>query len=263
MKNLFNAFLDFVRSSDNPIGKVLHYFWREEYQQRGMIHFHCLFWIEGGPLLGASSQEEIAKFILQYATCKLPNKNISPLLYERVNACQRHKHNDYCLRSKKTKVSVVRVCRFGFPRPVTDTLILRDVQTSISGRRNLKSKSRLYDLPRTKDEVNINDYNPSLLFVFPGNIDFQYVGDKSTALTIYLTKYMLKAEKGSGAETFDKIKSTKSLYSRLWNFGMRMLTHRECGELEAADNLLGHSLYGTDADTVIRWLNVFMTHNRR
>jgi len=45
--------------------------------------------------------EEVSKFILQHISCELPDKNISPLLYGRVNTHQRHKHNDYCLRSKK------------------------------------------------------------------------------------------------------------------------------------------------------------------
>jgi len=55
------------------------------------------------------------------------------------------------------------VCRFGFPRPVTETLKMRDMTTSIAGRKQLKHKSRLYDLPRTDNEVLINDYNPVVL----------------------------------------------------------------------------------------------------
>jgi len=33
------------------------------------------------------------------------------------------------------------------------------------------------------------------------------------------------------------------------------MTHRECGALEAADTLLGISLYGTDRNTTIKWLD--------
>jgi len=79
---------------------------------------------------------------------------------------RRHKHNDYCLRSKKIGCKVVVDgcrCRFGFPRPVTKTLNMRNVATSIAGRKQLKHKSRLYDLPRTDNEVDIKDYNPVLL----------------------------------------------------------------------------------------------------
>ena len=34
------AFLEFVTSADEPIGKVTHYYYRREYQGRGLQHFH-------------------------------------------------------------------------------------------------------------------------------------------------------------------------------------------------------------------------------
>ena len=41
--NKFHAMFDFLCSSDNPIGKITHYFGRREYQSRGTQHFHSLF----------------------------------------------------------------------------------------------------------------------------------------------------------------------------------------------------------------------------
>ena len=117
----------------------------------------------------------------------MPNKDISPLLYKRVNTHQTHKHNDYCLRSKKVGRKVVRICRFGFPRPVTVALTIRDVISSIAGRKQLKHRSRLYDLPRRQNESDINDYNPVLLTAWEGNMDIQFIGEKSTLLTWYVT----------------------------------------------------------------------------
>jgi len=43
---------------------------------------------------------------------------------------------------------------------------------------------------------------------------------------------------------------------------MRTLYNRECGIIEAADVCLMNSLYGTDNDTVIKWLNFFMIRNK-
>ena len=37
MENKFKAMLAFICSDDHPIGEVQHYFWRREYQQRGMV----------------------------------------------------------------------------------------------------------------------------------------------------------------------------------------------------------------------------------
>ncbi|XP_029161301.1 uncharacterized protein LOC114933034 [Nylanderia fulva] len=128
---------------------------------------------------------------------------------------------------------VIRRCRFGFPRPVTETLNIRDVATSIAGRKQLKHKSRLYDLPRTDNEGNINDYNPVLLTAWEGNMDIQFIGEKSSLLTC-------------------KDNKNKSLASHLWNIALRFTNNRECGALEAADTLLGIPLYGTDRNTTIR-----------
>jgi len=41
------------------------------------------------------------------------------------------------------------------------------------------------------------------------------------------------------------------------------MTHRECGALEAADTLLGISLYGTDRNTTIKWLDVNSIRHRK
>lgn len=98
--NKFRAMLDFICSPDNPIGEVTHYFWRREYQGRGLPHFHMLIWVKDAPILGKSDKADIIKFISKYVTCKLPNENVSPTLSRRVRTHQMHKDNSYCLRKK-------------------------------------------------------------------------------------------------------------------------------------------------------------------
>ncbi|KAL6417623.1 hypothetical protein ACFW04_014426 [Cataglyphis niger] len=100
----------------------------------------------------------------------MPDQNISSLLYRHVNMHQRHKHNDYFLRSKKVGRKITRRCRFGFLCSVTEISNMRDVATSIAGRKQLKHKSRLYDLPQTNNEVDINNYNPILLSIWEENM---------------------------------------------------------------------------------------------
>lgn len=167
------------------------------------------------------------------------------------------------MRKKKTTTGTTTACRFGFPRPVTKEIILRDVAISIVGRRNFKSKSRLYDLPRDSSEVYINDYNLAVLMAWNGNMDLQYIGEKSCALSSYVTKYQTKPEKTNTAQTFDVINNTKTLSSKLWNVALRSLSNRECGSLEASDTLLGIPLFGTDPCTTIKWLGVSTLRNRR
>ena len=107
--NKFKAFLDFIKSPDNTIGEVEHYFWRREYQSRGMPHMHLLVWIKNAPILGISSPEEIGEFILKYCSCKLPDKRKSPELHKRILNHQTHKHNSYCLRTKKTSKESMQI----------------------------------------------------------------------------------------------------------------------------------------------------------
>ena len=117
--NAFHVMLDFICSPDNLIGKVTHYFWRRECQSRGLQHFHLLIWIEDAPIIDKSSMEDVAAIIMKYVTCRLPSPHVSPELYRRVIAHQMHKCNSYCVRNKKTKNSLCKVCRFSFHRPVT------------------------------------------------------------------------------------------------------------------------------------------------
>ncbi|KAL6419330.1 hypothetical protein ACFW04_013914 [Cataglyphis niger] len=204
--NKFRAMLDFISFKDHPIGKVTHYFWRlSEYQGRGIQYFH-LIWIKNASIFGESTIEEVSKFILQHINCNMPDQNISPLLYRRVNT--RQQHNDYCLRFKKGT----------------------DVATSIAGRKQLKHKTKFYDLPRTDNEVNINDYNLVFLTAWEDNMDIKVIGEKSLLIKCELSNLDSKNNKN------------KSL--------------AKCGALEAADILLSIPLYGTDQNTTIKWLDV-------
>lgn len=60
-------------------------------------------------------------------------------------AYEQHKHNNYCMRKKKTKCGFISACRFGFSRPITKDLNLRNADVDIANRQKLKNKSRFYD----------------------------------------------------------------------------------------------------------------------
>lgn len=105
----FQTFLKKVLYNElNPIGKVIDYFYRVEFQQRGSPHFHMLIWVENSPSLLSSNEDEVASFIDQYVTCH-DNKEMS----EYVNN-QTHRHASTC--RKKGEL----ICRFGFPIPPMD-----------------------------------------------------------------------------------------------------------------------------------------------
>ena len=126
---------------------------------------------------------------------------------------------------------------------------------------SLKSRSRIYQLRRSESEIRVNDYNPLLLLLWKANIDIQFVAESSLALAHYVSGYVTKLEKSSMQELWQQISDNKSIYGRLWSFGVRSLRFRECGLYEASDLLLGDHL--TEKSTTVKWIDVSVPQNRQ
>ncbi|XP_071142171.1 uncharacterized protein [Mytilus edulis] len=113
-------FTDNLMSPTQPIGKIVDFFFRTEFQ-RGSPHIHCLVWIDGAPKLNQDSDKDICRFVDQHITCQLPDKDKNPKLYEIVTSVQMHSksHTKSCKKHSTT-------CRFNFPRPpICNTFIAR------------------------------------------------------------------------------------------------------------------------------------------
>lgn len=119
---------DVILSTLHPIGHVIDYFYRVEFQQRGWPHIHCLFWIKHAPLYGKSPTNEVEAFINKYVSCRMPSAAAEPLLHEKVSQLQIHSknHSRSCQKGKKS-------CRFNFPRlPSKATFISKPVDEADS-----------------------------------------------------------------------------------------------------------------------------------
>ena len=165
-----------------------------------------------------------------------------------------HKCSAYCKRRRRCGSTFITRCRFGFPRQACQNATLHCVEEA------LKSRKRIYELPRSDVEVRVNDYNPLLLMLWKANIDIQYVAESSLALAHYVSGYITKAEKSHLQDIWQEVSDTKSVYSRLWSFGIRSLCSRECGLYEASDLLLGDHL--TEKSKTIKWVDVSMPDKR-
>ena len=237
------------------LGKVDHFYWKKEYQARGAPHYHVLLWIRGAPVIGRHDPDRVLAWIQERITCHIPDQKSSPELHRLVTRYQLHKCSNYCKRRKKCgKYSFITRCRFGFPRQACENAKLNPVQES------LKSRNRIYQLTRTNSEVRVNDYNPLLLILWKANIDIQFIAENSLALAHYVSGYVTKAARSNMQEIWQEVGESKSLYSRLWSFGIRSLRFRECGLYEASDLLLGDHL--TEKSDTVKWLDVSMPHKR-
>ena len=140
-----------ILGKEKCLGKIVDYFARVEFQNRGSPHMHMFFWVEGAPNFETGKNEEIVNFIDRYISCSLPDDEI---MCELVKKVQTHKHKFACTRKHKGK----QVCRFAFPKkPCSATKLLANIEMLSFTRTNF------YELKRSKSESNINAYNPTIL----------------------------------------------------------------------------------------------------
>ena len=134
-----------------------------------------------------------------------------------------HKCSAYCKRRRKYGSTFITRCRFGFPCQACETASLNCVEDA------LKSRKKIYQLPRTELEVRVNDYNPLLLMLWKANTDIQYVAESSLALAHYVSGYVTKAKRSNLQDIWQEVSESKSVYGRLWSFGVREIRHGQVG----------------------------------
>ena len=131
------------------------------------------------PVIGQDKPEDVLRWIQARITCHIPDKKTCPELHQLVPRFHIHKCRPYCKRKRKVGHVFVTRGKFGFPRQVCETPSLNDVEST------LKSRKRIYQLPRKDSEAGVNDYNPLLLLLWKANIDVQFVSESSLALAHY------------------------------------------------------------------------------
>ncbi|XP_024116598.1 uncharacterized protein LOC112138269 [Oryzias melastigma] len=113
---------DLIFSPAQPLGKVIDFFYRVEFQHRGSPHIHCLFWVEGAPVFEKDDDKTVCDFVDKYISAQIPDQHKQPELYKKVTEVQKHswKHTRTCFKTVNSG------CRFGFPKPpCRNTMISR------------------------------------------------------------------------------------------------------------------------------------------
>ena len=155
-KRVEALFRDLISSQAEPLGKVLDFFYRVEFQHRGSPHIHCLLWIEGAPVFETDSDKTVCNFVSKYITAQLPDPRKQPELHRKVKELQMHSrnHSRTCFRSFGS------ACRFGFPKqPCKETMITRPFEsdTDISEAVE-KAKDKLKPLNALLNEPEIAEH---------------------------------------------------------------------------------------------------------
>ncbi len=238
----FNLLLNSVILSEfKPLGKVIDYYYRVEFQHRGSPHVHMFLWVENSPnLQNGINDTEVIDFVDKYIHCDKyeDGDEKSPISY------QIHKHSKSCRRRIKGK----NICRFNIPfPPMIKTVILypNPKNKSIDRKnyekiRNLLNSSSMNDvqnfeefltilelsnddylqaistsikkptlfLKRNINAIRVNPYNKHILDLWKANTDIQFILSPYECVQ-YVLNYLQKSERGMSLllrETVEEIK---------------------------------------------------------
>ena len=266
---LNSFFQDVLKSKAKPLGEIVDYAIRVEFQSRGSPHAHCVLWVKDAPKYGVDSNEDVCAFIDQYVSCAIPADDCK--LKELLLMVQQHRHSSYCKRNKR--------CRFNFPHPPSPSTVIAspcsdgevydkaqsvlskvrqvlpdcdpnatidDVLTRASVDRDeyiealqVTKGGNVVLLKREPNEQNVNNYNPSVMLAWQANMDIQYVLD-AYACVMYVASYIMKTEKSMGVllkQVAAEVR-TDELRTQLRKIGSAFLDHREVSAQEAVYRLL-------------------------
>ena len=113
-------FTEVLLSNAKPIGKIVYYALRIEFQMRGSPHLHALIWTSDCPELTHDNKEAYINFIDQHVQAYLPNEKEDPLLHELVRTYHKHIHSRTCRKYKNIQ------CRFSFGQFFTQPTIVAE-----------------------------------------------------------------------------------------------------------------------------------------
>jgi hypothetical protein len=286
--------------SYSPFGRyrVLDYFKRIEFQQRGSPHAHLLLWLANDP---SEPVDENMPGTLQLIDSLI---SVDETRIER-EKLQTHIHTFTCYKRARDEEN--RVCRFGAPFwPVEHTVVLLPLTKDDGRRRQLKQKYadmhhslefdedfeslnaflqhhhvENYDyylnilragitrpkvfLKRSIQQCWINNFNPWVAKVLRSNTDIQFILEEYSCAT-YVVEYVNKTNRGMSNLQRELIKlrdeyPDKDYSALLTEVGLKMLNAVEISAQEAAWYLL--TLKMSESSRKVEYIPTTWPHERQ
>ena len=281
----FQRFLfEVLFDKSHPVGEIVDYFYRIEFQQRGSPHVHMLLWVKNAPKTDTHSKCDVTDFIDRHLTCSKDGTESFLINY------QTHRHARTCMKKNKP------ICRFNFPiPPMPHTIILSPIEEpslQLSAKQNYEKVANLLNSDEIKDndlsfdefllkrnfdtdtyilavrasltqpkvflqrqpnETRINSYNATLLASWLANMDMQFILDPY-ACAAYIVSYISKGQMGMSNLLHQACEDAKRCDSDIRNqvrhIGNKFLTNVEIGAQEAAYLVLQMPLRRTSRSVV-------------
>ena len=157
-------FTEILLSELNPIGKIVYYALRIEFQMRGSPHLHALIWTSDCPTLTSENKEVYVEFIDKHVKAFLPDEQTDLELHELVKTYQRHNHSKTCRKYKNI------TCRFNFGQFFSNRTIVAEplnIDLDEEIRRNILDwRTKILISVKQKIDELLNpskdNYNPTL-----------------------------------------------------------------------------------------------------
>ncbi|XP_065356189.1 uncharacterized protein LOC135950582 [Calliphora vicina] len=140
--------------------KVIKFYWRIEFQQRGSPHVHGIYWMDNAPIFNINDQTtfpEVVSFIDAFITTDSTIMELANYV-----SYQRHNHNRTCQREIRGQ----KICRFHIPYPpLPNTEILVPLPDDID--KNLLEKhQRNYEKIHNALNANLSDEDVNIFSTF-------------------------------------------------------------------------------------------------
>ena len=149
-------FTEILLTNANPIGKIVYYSLRIEFQTRGSPHLHALIWTSDSPELTHDTTEAYIHFIDEHVQACLPDQSQAPELHELVKTYQKHSHSKTCRKYKNVK------CRFNFGHFFTNkTIVAEPLSDDLNPEKKTSTVDRQKEILRLVKEKIDEVLNPS------------------------------------------------------------------------------------------------------
>ena len=113
-------FTEVLLTKAKPIGKIVYYALRIEFQMRGSPHLHALIWCDDCPKLDNDNKQSYIDYIDKHVHAYLPNEDEDTELHNLVKMYQKHSHSKTCRKYKNIQ------CRFNFGQFFTHSTIVAE-----------------------------------------------------------------------------------------------------------------------------------------
>ena len=194
-------------SKGGPLGKVVDYVWKKEYQKRGAVHWHMLLWMEPETIPADAVVAEMPRPVDT-------SSSVGKYLRKLVRKLEMH---DYCTPKcfQKAFGQTSTKCKYGFPYNVPQAV------------EELDEENIRYLYPRRHEEDKmVVPHNLEMLVVWGAGHNVQRVSRHG--FEMYLAKYISKPEPTTRIELPENASAPE-----------KYLKTRVIGAIEALEVLMG------------------------